>query len=79
MKLDIKAFALSGGILWGLSMFIITWMNILGYGIAPVIIKSYYIGYSTTPLGSLIGAFYGFCDAGIGCAIFALIYNKFAK
>jgi hypothetical protein len=32
-----------------------------------------------TPLGSLIGAVYGFFDAGIGCAVFAVLYNKFAK
>lgn len=79
MKLDVKAFALAGGILWAVSMFAITWMNILGYGLAPTIIKSYYVGYSTSPIGSVIGAVYGFFDAGIGCCIFALIYNKLVK
>jgi anti-anti-sigma factor len=79
MKLDVKGFALSGGILWGASVFLITWMKILGYGATLDVIKSYYIGYSVTPIGSLIGAVYGFLDLGIGCLIFALLYNKLAK
>jgi hypothetical protein len=81
MKLNVKAFALAGGILWGASILILTWLEIAGYGdmIAAGIVRNYYIGYSLTPLGSLIGAVYGFFDAGIGCAVFALLYNKLAK
>jgi len=79
MKLDVKGFALSGGILWGASVFLITWMKILGYGATLDVIKSYYIGYSVTPIGSLISAVYGFFDLGVGCLIFALLYNKLAK
>ncbi|MGB2630575.1 MAG: hypothetical protein WBD24_06710 [Candidatus Omnitrophota bacterium] len=80
MKLNVKALALAGGILWGASMFILTWMGILGYGsnVAADIAKSYYIGYTVTPLGSIAGAVYGFFDAGIGLTIFGLIYNKLA-
>ncbi|MFH1380976.1 MAG: hypothetical protein ABIH57_02260, partial [Candidatus Omnitrophota bacterium] len=60
--------------------FILTWLQIWGYGsvTADVMAKAYYIGYSITPIGSLLGAVYGFIDAGIACAVFALIYNKFA-
>jgi hypothetical protein len=78
MKLNVKAFALAGGIIWGASILILTWFEIWGYGdmIAAGIVRNYYIGYSLTPLGSLIGAVYGFFDAGIGCAVFALLYNK---
>ncbi len=79
MKLSVKAFALAGGILWGLAVFILTWLKIMGYGGELTLIKSYYIGYSVTPLGSVIGAVYGFFDAGIGCAIFVLLYNKLAE
>ena len=81
MKLNLKAFALAGGILWGASMFILTWLNMWNYGNIDALnmVKSYYIGYSVTPIGSLIGAVYGFFDAGIGCGIFALIYNKLTK
>jgi len=80
-KLDIKAFALAGGILWGAALFILTWLQIGNYGNieAASMVKSYYIGYSVTPIGSLIGAVYGFFDAGIGCGIFAMLYNLIAK
>jgi len=79
-KLSVKAFALAGGILWGASLFILTWLEIWGYGnvVAMDMAKSYYIGYVVTPAGSVLGAVYGFFDAGIACAIFALIYNKIA-
>ena len=81
MKLNVKAFGLAGGLLWGASMFLLTWLGLMGYGSqeAGSIARAYYVGYSVTPIGSLIGAAYGFFDAGIGCTIFALIYNKFAK
>lgn len=82
MKLNVRAFALAGGILWGASMFILTWWVMMFTGDTgdPTIIgKMYYLGYSISPVGSVIGAFYGFVDAGIGCAIFALIYNKLAS
>ena len=77
MKLKAVAFGLAGGILWGLSVFILTWLKIAGYGTELNLIKSYYIGYSVTPLGSIIGGVYGFFDMGIACLIFALIYNLF--
>ena len=62
-------------------MFVLTWFGILGYGStdAASIAKVYYIGYSVTPLGSVIGAIYGFFDAGIGCFLFASLYNKFTN
>jgi len=79
-KFNVKAFALAGGILWGASLFILTWLEIWGYGsvTGEAMVKAYYLGYTVTPVGSVLGAVYGFFDAGIGCAIFALIYNKFA-
>jgi len=79
MALNVLAFAVAGGGVWALGIFIMTWLNIFGMGQQPTFIKSYYIGYTTTPIGSVIGAVYGFFDAGIGCAVFALIYNLVAK
>ncbi len=78
MKLNVTAFAAAGGILWGASVFILTWLALWGYGNvdAASIAKAYYIGFTVSPVGSVIGAVYGFFDAGIACAIFALIYNK---
>ena len=82
MKLNVKAFALAGGILWSASMFILTWwiMAFTGDTGNPTIVgKMYYIGYSISPIGSIIGSVYGFFDMGIGCTVFALLYNKLAK
>ena len=79
MKLNVKALALAGGILWGAAVFVLTWLAMWGYGSqeAAGIVKAYYLGYSLSPLGSFIGAVWGFVDAAIGCALFALLYNKF--
>jgi len=38
-----------------------------------------YIGYSFTPLGSVIGALWGFVDFAIGGAIAACLYQKIKK
>lgn len=78
--MDVKALGLAGGILWGASVFVLTWLGIMGYGSinAASMIKAYYIGYSVSPIGSVIGAVYGFFDAGIGCVLLALLYNKIA-
>jgi len=48
VKLDVKAFGLAGGIIWSASIFILTWLEIWGYGSisAASMVKSYYIGYS---------------------------------
>ena len=81
MKLNVKALGLAGGILWSVYMFLLTWLGILGYGSqdAASIVKAYYLGYSVTPIGSIIGAVYGFFDGGIFCVLIALLYNKLAE
>ena len=81
-KLDVKAFGLAAGILWGASMIIMGIIAMIapGYGGGFVlIIGSMYLGYKATILGCLIGGFWGFVDAGIGGLILAWLYNKFAK
>ncbi|MFA5878768.1 MAG: bacteriophage holin [Candidatus Margulisiibacteriota bacterium] len=80
-KLDVKAFALSAGILWGLGMLIIgladistTWADAFG-----AVMSTVYIGYAPTLIGSIIGGIWGFLDAAIGAMIFAWLYNLLAK
>jgi hypothetical protein len=81
MKLSVKALALASGILWGLSLFIVTWWIILldGSSMQPTFIGMIYRGYSITPLGSVFGLIWGFFDGLIGGAIFAWLYNLFVK
>lgn len=81
MKLNVKAFALAGGLLWGLGVFFLTWWLILleGNNAAPTIINRMYPGYDITPIGSVIGMVWGFCDAGIGGLVFAWLYNNLSQ
>jgi hypothetical protein len=80
-KLDVKAFALAVGIVWAAGMFILgIAVTLFGWGRAWLeLIGSCYIGYKATFAGSIIGAIWGFFDAGIGAMIIAWLYNKFIK
>lgn len=80
-KLNVKAFGLACGILWGGAMVVVglidtvsTWGDAWGALMATV-----YLGYQPTVLGSIIGGVWGFIDAGIGGLLLAWLYNKFAK
>lgn len=80
MKLDIKAFAYTTGLIWGLGLFFITWWIILFEGSTGQtnLISQVYRGYNVSPLGSLIGLAWGLIDGAIGGVIFAWLYNFFA-
>jgi hypothetical protein len=80
VKLNIKAFALTCGILWGLGLFFLTWWIIAfdGTGNSPMIIGRIYRGYTISPVGSVVGLIWAFFDGLVGGAIFAWVYNKFA-
>ncbi|HXR08304.1 MAG TPA: bacteriophage holin [Candidatus Acidoferrum sp.] len=80
MKLNIKAFALTCGLFWGLGLFFLTWWIIACDGItrAPTLIGQVYRGYTISPIGSVIGLIYAFFDGAIGGAAFAWLYNKMA-
>jgi len=77
MKLNVKAFALTAGIVCGIGLFLLTWWVILFEGAsgAKTIIGLVYRGYSMSPVGSLIGLVWGFVDGLIGGVIFAWLYN----
>lgn len=80
MKLNVWALALTGGILWGGTLFVITWWIILFDGPTgdPTCLSLIYRGYNVSPLGSLIGLAWGIIDGLIGGALFAWVYNWFA-
>ena len=76
MKLNVKAFALTCGLLWGFGILFLTWWLImLENDPGGCLLNRMYPGYTMTPIGSLIGAAWGFVDAGIGGLIFAWLYN----
>ena len=80
MKLNVRAFALTCALVWGLGLFAIAWWIIATGGAAAGagLLGRVYLGYATTPLGSVIGLAWGFVDGLIGGAIFAWLYNLLA-
>jgi len=80
MKLNIGAFALACGILWGLGLFIATWWIIATGGATPepTFLGRIYLGYRLSGQGSVIGLAWGFVDGLIGGAVFAWLYNLLA-
>ena len=81
MKLNVKAFALTSGIVWGFGVFALTWWIIVFDGATHevTLIGRLYRGYNISPIGSIVGLLYGFFDAGIGGAIMAWLYNTIAE
>ena len=79
--MSIRSLSLTAGIFGACTMFILTWWLILtGNAEGPVtLFERIYIGYSYTPMGSVIGAAWGFVDWGIAGAIFAWLYNCINK
>lgn len=80
MKINVKAFALTCGIVWGVGLFALTWWIIAFDGSTHhvTLIGRVYRGYNISPLGSVVGLVYGFFDALIGGAITAWLYNRIA-
>ena len=75
--ISVRSCGLTLGIFGAVSMFTLAWWLILiGNAEGPTtLFERVYIGYSFTPLGSVIGAVWGFVDWGIAGAIFAWLYN----
>jgi hypothetical protein len=80
VKLNIKAFALTCGVLWGVGLFFLTWWIIAfdGSGNSPMLLGRIYRGYSISPMGSVVGLVWAFFDGLVGGALFAWLYNRFA-
>ena len=80
MNLSIKGMAIAFGLVWGITLFVITWWIIFleGSSNTTTFIGKFYIGYSLTPAGSIIGFLWGVVDGAIGGAMVAWLYNRFS-
>jgi hypothetical protein len=80
MKFDVKAFALTCGLIWGFGLFFLTWWIIAFDGPTGevTLIGRLYRGYTISAIGSLVGMIWAFFDGLIGGAIFAWLYNRLA-
>lgn len=77
--LDAKRLGLAGGVLWGVSMFIMTLLGVfIGYGVEFLnVMSSVYPGFSVSFLGSFLGLVYGFLDGFTGFFLIGWLYNRF--
>jgi len=77
MKLNVKAFALTCGIIRRAGLFLLTWwvVTLSGATGETTLTGHIYPGYSISPLGSVIGMAWAFVDGAFGGAIFAWLYN----
>ena len=80
-RLKPTALGLACGLLWGLSIFLLT-LFILAHGETMVLTSKLgrvYLGYTVSIPGAFIGLVYGFVHAFIGGWLLAVLYNKFAS
>lgn len=78
MKLNLKGFALTNGILWGVGLFVITWWKIIFKGASgnPTFVGNIFLGFNISPLGSVIGLIWAFIAGLVVGGMFAWLYNK---
>jgi len=84
MKINVKALAVASAILWGLAMLVMGLANLIwsGYGQQFLqTVSSVYFGYHATRSIAevIVGTLYGAVDGLVGGAVFAWLYNQFAK
>ena len=77
--MNVKAFAVAAGILWGFLLFALTLLEAArGVGHTLSVLSALYLGYSVTYLGSVVGLVYGFVSRALIGGAFCWLYNRFA-
>jgi len=84
MRLNVVAFALTAGLIWGGAMLVVGWANLAwpGYGQAFLdVVASLYPGYHPgSGMGSVVtGTLYALVDGTIGGVVFAWLYNLLGR
>ena len=83
MRLNITAFSLTAGLIWGGAILMVAVANLAwpGYGRAFLdLTASIYPGYHPGTIGSVIsGTLYGLLDGMIGGALFGWLYNLLTR
>ena len=82
-KLSIRGLAITGGIFWGASVFMVGVLNLIipTYGLSFLwFVSSIYPGYKADPsfVSVLIGTAYGVVDGSVSGAVLAWLYNVFS-
>lgn len=77
MKLHAKKFGLALGIIWGLSVLVLTLISAwTDFGYLTLTNLSIYPGYSITVGGAFIGGIWAFIDGFVGGTLIIWVYNK---
>jgi len=84
MKINVKALAVASAILWGGAMLVMGLANLIWSGYGQQFLQtmaSVYPGYHATRSIAevIVGTLYGVVDGFIGGAVFAWLYNQFAR
>ncbi|HMN25394.1 MAG TPA: hypothetical protein PKE38_12890 [Ignavibacteriaceae bacterium] len=81
MELRKRAFGMAIGLVWGLIMLLGTWFLLLRGSPGEIFSKAsaFYIGYSYSWGGAVIGFIYGFVTGFIAGVFIAWLYNIFCK
>ncbi len=77
MKLNVLAFGLAVGLVWGFGVFCLAWWVMAFEGATRdlMVLGHVYRGFNISPLGSVIGLAWGLVDGFGGGVILALLYN----
>lgn len=76
-KVNIQAFAVTLGLVWGAVVALMAFTALFGWGDAFVaLLSDIYVGYAPGPLGALIGFLWGAAEAAIGVLIIGWVYNR---
>ena len=80
-KLNPKALGLALGTLWAASIILMGLLAMACSWAQPFVdaVSVIYLGYSSSIIGILTGALWGFIDAFLGGFLIAWLYNKFVK
>ncbi len=78
MKLNVPAFGLACGLLWGVGVFCLAWWVMAFEGVTHdlMVLGHLYRGFEISPQGSVIGLVWGICDGFVGGALLAWLYNR---
>lgn len=79
---NVQKVALTGGVIWGLTLFGTTLANVYfgGYGTAFLNVwTSIYPGFTISVTGSFVGLIYGFVDMYFGIYLINWVYKKLNK
>jgi hypothetical protein len=80
VKLNIVAFGLACGLVWGFGVFFLTWWVMAFEGATGdlLMLGHVYRGFNVSPIGSVVGLVWGLFDGFFGGAVLALVYNLLA-